>query len=86
MPQLARLGDAISHGGAIIEGSGDVHCNGIPVARIGDAAICVIHGAVTIVSGSATVRANGRGVARIGDATSCGATIVSGSADTRAGG
>ena len=34
MPLKARLGDAHSHGGTIIEGSPDVTTNGIPTARI----------------------------------------------------
>lgn len=85
MPQVARIGDGISHGGAIIEGSPDVFANGIAVARLGDKVQCQIHGLRVITSGSATVSVNGKPVARIGDSISCGAVIVEGSPDIEAG-
>lgn len=76
MPKQATIGDALSHGGVITSASPNVKCSGKPVARIGDSAVCSIHGPVTIVSGSSKVKANGRGRARQGDMTSCGATII----------
>ena len=79
MPGVARVGDAISHGGSITTGSAKVFADGFPVARIGDSANCSVHGAVVITDGSSNVFAEGLGVARIGDSLSCGATIVSGS-------
>ena len=85
MPQIARIGDPISHGGQIIEGSGDVRANSIGVARLGDKALCLEHGMVQIASASGTVTANGRGVARVGDVTSCGAVIIQGSPNVSAG-
>ena len=85
MPEVARIGDTISHGGEIIEGSPNCNCNNRAIARIGDAVICSTHGLQTITSSSGTVFANGLGIARVGDAVSCGAVIVSGSPDTNAG-
>jgi len=79
MPKVARIGDTHSHGGTIITGSPDHFDQGKAVARIGDSAICVAHGTVTIVSGSGTTKVNGIPVARIGDSLSCGSAISSGS-------
>lgn len=85
MPNVARKGDAISHGGYIMEGSPTVSADGQAVARLGDRVICALHGQQFITSASSTVYVNGRGVARIGDMTSCGATIISGSGKFQAG-
>lgn len=86
MPAVARIGDAVSHGGSITGGSSNVRANGVGVARIGDPAFCAVHFVVTIVGGSTSVFANEQGVARVGDSLSCGATISSGSPDVFAGG
>lgn len=82
MPQGARLGDAISHGGGIVAGSPNVFDNGIPAARLGDAVVCRIHGSQSISSASPNVFVNGIPRARLGDSISCGATIVSASPNT----
>lgn len=85
MAEIARLGDAGSHGGVIVTASEDVTVNSIGVARIGDILLCSSHGPQPIVTGSGTVFANGVGVARIGDLAACTAEIVTGSADVTAG-
>lgn len=85
MPPIARLNDSISHGGSITSASPDCFCNGIAIARLGDSAVCSIHGGVSITTSSNSVFANGQGVARVGDSVSCGATISSGSDDSFAG-
>ena len=85
MPAVARQGDAISHGGAIISGAARTLAEGQPVARQGDPVSCAQHGMQTITGGSATVLVEGRPVARVGDAISCGATIVSGAGTVQAG-
>lgn len=51
----------------------------IPIALVGHAHACPIHGPGTIVSGSPSATINGRPIARVGDSISCGAVIVSGS-------
>ena len=76
---VARLGDAINHGGNITSASADVTVDGIGVARIGDTAYCHQHGTVTITGGSSNVIADNIGIARIGDSCSCGAIITGGS-------
>lgn len=83
---VARIGDPISHGGAIAGGSPNVFCNGLNVARIGDPVACLIHGAQSIATGSGSVFCNGSGVARVGDSITCGAVIVDGSPNVYAGG
>ncbi len=82
---IARQTDSISHGGSITSGAAHTNCNGLPVARSGDAVNCAIHGAQTIGSGSSISLNEGSGVARLGDAISCGATITSGSPNSNAG-
>lgn len=75
MPKIAHLGDPISHGGSVIEGSDDVFADGRAVARVGDKVSCRRHRNSVIISGSSTVFVNGRAVAVDGSKCSCGATI-----------
>lgn len=79
MPAAARKGDPISHGGEILDGSGNVFVNGVPKARKTDPVFCVIHGIQSVVQGSPDVFVNGLPAARVGDLISCGAIIVAGS-------
>ncbi len=81
MPPAARIGDAISHGGAIVEGSLCVKIDGRLGARQGDKVACSLHGIQAIVTGSGIVKYDGKPAARYGDKTSCGASIVTGSPD-----
>ncbi|MHB9023476.1 MAG: PAAR domain-containing protein [Armatimonadota bacterium] len=85
MPAVARIGDAISHGGTIISGAARTVVEGQPVARHGDSVSCAQHGGQHITGGSATVLVEGKPVACVGDAISCGATIVSGAGTVQAG-
>lgn len=92
MPAIARIGDEISTGhgcdttSTIAEGSSDVFCNNIGIARQGDAIaphtipagpICVAHSAV-INEGSPNVFVNNIPMARVGDSADSG-EITSGS-------
>ncbi|BAQ65540.1 PAAR domain-containing protein [Geminocystis sp. NIES-3709] len=81
MLKIARIGDAISHGGEIIESSPDCFANDRKIARLGDAVICSLHGTQSIVTASSNLYCNGISAARIGDQISCGATIVESSED-----
>lgn len=74
---ICHPGSALSHGGAVIQGSPNYTTKGIPVSRVGDAAICAIHGPVVISSGSPDYNFDGKACARIGSSCSCGATLVS---------
>jgi len=78
MASDARIGDVISHPGVIVTGCGSVIVCGSPTSRIGDVAICAIHGPVVIVTGCGSVITCGSPRSRIGDVCSCGAVIVSG--------
>jgi len=85
MPVIARVGDAISHGGSITGGAARTLVEGQPAARQGDPVSCAQHGMQTITGGSSTVMIEGKPVARIGDAVSCGATITGGADTVQAG-
>jgi len=85
MPAIARIGDAISHGGTIIGGASRTLVAGQPAARIGDPVSCAQHGMQSITGGSSTVLVEGKPVARVGDMVSCGATISSGASTAQAG-
>ena len=85
MPAIARIGDAISHGGSILGGASRTLVEGQPAARQGDPVSCAHHGMQTITGGSSTVMIEGKPVARVGDAVSCGATITSGAGTAQAG-
>lgn len=69
MPAVGRIGDSFTCGDVVKDGSPDVFCNGIPVARLADGTFG--HGCwppTIIKEGSGTVFCNGLPVARIGDA------------------
>lgn len=76
---LARLGDPINHGGAIISGSPTATCDGKSVARVGDKVACSVHGQQVIISGSSTNYVDDVPVAHVGSKISCGAEVVAGS-------
>jgi uncharacterized Zn-binding protein involved in type VI secretion len=80
MQAAARVGDAISHGGAIVSGSGNVTVNNQAAAMVdASAVVCAQHASAVVSSGSASVTINNQAAARIGDETGCGATVTSGS-------
>ncbi len=85
MLAVARVGDAISHGGSIIAGAGRTFAEGVPIARKGDSVLCSQHGMQTITGGSSNVRVEGKPVARVGDTISCGATITGGAGTVQVG-
>ena len=68
MTACARLGDSTSCGDVIVEGSGNVFCNGLPVSSVGDGtsghASWIPN---NVAEGSSTVFVNGKAVARVGD-------------------
>lgn len=51
-----------------------------PIVLVGHAHECPMHGKGTVKTGTNGFTSNGRAVACVGDKTSCGATIISGSA------
>ena len=77
MKAWARLGDAGTHGGAIVSSAVNTRCEGELVARVGDMYACPTHGLNAITGpGSTRYRIEGQMLARHGDATACGATII----------
>ncbi|BCH53201.1 PAAR domain-containing protein [Agrobacterium vitis] len=71
-------------GGPVITGQGFVRLNGVPIAVVGDDAICTGGGHVDkITSGSSIARVNGRAIARVGDATAHGGLIAEGVGEVR---
>lgn len=76
------LGDKTSHGGTVIEATGQTMVGGKRVARVGDKVSCPRHGTNTVASGDATLQVDGAPVARDGDKTSCGAVLIAGQATT----
>ncbi|MFT4256754.1 MAG: PAAR domain-containing protein [Pseudoxanthomonas sp.] len=70
------LGDALSHGGSVTSASLPSDIGGRPIARVGDACVCSVHGPTTISTGDPTLIIDGQAVARQGDTTACGAALV----------
>ncbi|SFU83889.1 PAAR domain-containing protein [Pseudoduganella namucuonensis] len=71
-----RLGDKLSHGGAVVQASPHSDSAGIGIARVGDKVACAVHGPGVIVTGDATMLVDGQPAARQGDKTSCGASLI----------
>ncbi|MBT0719527.1 PAAR domain-containing protein [Rosenbergiella epipactidis] len=80
---MARMGDATSHGGTVLNGLATVRCAGLPIALAATSvtSCALLHVASPITTGSTAVFATGIPVARVGDITGCGAQIVSGAAN-----
>ncbi|NMM38563.1 MAG: PAAR domain-containing protein [Glaciimonas sp.] len=72
------LGDKTSHGGTVVEASGQTFAGNIGVARVGDKVTCPIRGHSTnaIATGDMTLIIDGAAVARAGDTTACGAVLI----------
>jgi uncharacterized Zn-binding protein involved in type VI secretion len=66
-------------GGPIVTGQAFVRINGVPVAVVGDDAVCTGCGHMDrIVAGSTIARINGQPIARLGDQTAHGGLITAG--------
>jgi uncharacterized Zn-binding protein involved in type VI secretion len=82
MQPVARHGDPSSHGGTITGAcSPTFKCDGIAVARTGDAHTCPIpgHGTTALTGSSEATADGGLRIVRVGDTAGCGAAITSGS-------
>lgn len=78
MPNIIRLHDPTSHGGAVTTvAATSFTVGGIPVACVGDMCSCPVHGTGTIIEGDPHHTINGIPVAYDGHKTSCGATLTS---------
>lgn len=67
MPAACRLGDPISCGDTMAQGSPDVFCNGLPWTRVGDMTAGHCYSATPIASGSPNVSINNKAAARQSD-------------------
>lgn len=68
MPAITRIGDPISCGDAMAQGSGNVFANGIPVSRLGvDNTAGHCFPPVPVIAASPNVFVNGIPVDRVGD-------------------
>ena len=79
MRGIIRVGDATSHGGQVVTGSGVSKVMDRPVARQGDQCICPMQGHqnCVIAEGDPTFIVDGKPAAFDGHKTSCGATLIS---------
>lgn len=85
MPAIVRIGDPISCGDTMAQGSGNVFANGIPISRVGvDLTAGHCYPPVPIISGSPNVFVNSIPVDRVGDpipvhccGTSCHSGVAS---------
>lgn len=82
MPAVIRLGDPISCGDTMAQGSGNVFANGLPISRQGiDVTAGHCYYPVPVIVASTTVFANNAGVDRVGDPIAvhcCGPTCHAG--------
>ncbi len=68
MPAISRIGDPVSCGDTLAQGSGNTFCNGIPVTRVGpDLTAGHCFNPTPITSGSTTTFVNDLPVVRVGD-------------------
>lgn len=75
-----RVGDKTSHGGVVVQGTGESDVDGVAIARVGDKVTCPQkgHGGTTVIAtGDPTCIVDGRPAARHGDKTACGAVLIS---------
>jgi uncharacterized Zn-binding protein involved in type VI secretion len=78
MPNVIRLSDPTSHGGAVVSvAATHFTVGGKAVARVGDKCTCPLHGNATITEGDPNHTIDGIPVAYDGHRTSCGATLTS---------
>ncbi|WP_407545683.1 PAAR domain-containing protein [Acinetobacter baumannii] len=71
------IGCPTSGGGQVISGNNMFLIDGIPIACVGDKAICPTHKVVaTIVSGDPCMQIFGKAAARVNDSLSCGCKLL----------
>ena len=70
------MGDSHSHGGRVISGAETTRIQGKSVARLGDKAVCSLHGGTSIASVSSGVFIDGKEAALEGDLLACGGRLI----------
>ena len=81
---IVVVGDGHTHGGFVLAGSPSRKINGHPIACMGDAVSCPLHGISRISQVRGLYKVDGVPGAASGDATECGAVLM-GSVSARVG-
>ncbi|HKT97927.1 MAG TPA: PAAR domain-containing protein [Paraburkholderia sp.] len=76
------VGDTHSHGGRVLEGAPDSRIEGRAIARLGDPAVCEIHGPTFIAKVSGNANFDGQPAAADGDLLACGARLIASQSTT----
>jgi uncharacterized Zn-binding protein involved in type VI secretion len=76
------VGDAHSHGGQVVSGAPNSRIAGKAIARLGDAAVCAIHGPTVIAEASGRATYDGKPAAMDGDHLACGARLIASQSTT----
>lgn len=77
MQAVIVQGDRTTHGGVVLAGSPFSHCDGKPIARVGDMVSCPkCKGVFPIAEGNPSHIDRGAWVAYNGCKTACGATLI----------
>lgn len=74
---ICREGDATTHGGKVIQVSGNFPVNGLRAARVGDWVSCPRHGDNRIVEGGGMTTEGGLAIVLHGCRTECGSAVIS---------
>ncbi|MES2740840.1 MAG: PAAR domain-containing protein [Pseudomonadota bacterium] len=77
---ICREGDATTHGGKVINVSGNFPVNGLRAARVGDWVSCPSHGDNQIIEGGGATTEAGIAIALHGCRTECGSAVIADSA------
>ena len=73
---VIRIGDKISGGGKVLQGSTGVKFMGIEVSCIGDKVLCFTHGETFIAQGDEGSVISGKPIALHGHRCGCGCTLI----------
>lgn len=76
MQGVIRIGDAISSGGKVLQGSSGVKFQGKEVSCFGDKVSCSAHGITTIAEGDEGSKINGKPIALHGHLCGCGCSLL----------
>ncbi|MDC8757068.1 PAAR domain-containing protein [Janthinobacterium fluminis] len=76
---ICREGDATTHGGKVLQASGNFPVNGKRAARVGDWVSCPKHGANQIVEGGGATLEGGIAIVLHGCRTACGSAVIANS-------
>ncbi|HID4134333.1 PAAR domain-containing protein [Pluralibacter gergoviae] len=73
---VIRIGDKISGGGRVLQGSAGIKFMGIEVSCVGDKVLCLTHGETFIAQGDESSIILGKPIALNGHRCGCGCTLI----------